>query len=139
MDTIPEVIPAIGQERGKIGFFLGCAMNLVFADISRDTIDVLAKVGYTVVIPKNQQCCGTPNIAEGERKVYREMAEHNIGLFESYNLDTIVCDCAACGMELKSYKHTLSPVARIAKRAAEFSAKVRDVSEFFSLCVGFIR
>jgi glycolate oxidase iron-sulfur subunit len=82
-DTIPEVIPAAGREKGRVGFFLGCAMNLIFADISRDTIDVLTRAGYTVVVPKNQQCCGTPNIAEGERKVYREMAEHNIACLKT--------------------------------------------------------
>jgi glycolate oxidase iron-sulfur subunit len=70
-----------------------------------------------VVVPKDQQCCGTPNIAEGERKVYREMAEHNIALFEDQDVETIVCDCAACGMELKAYRETMSPVTRAAKRA----------------------
>ena len=35
------MIPAVGSEKGRVGFFLGCAMNLIFADISRDTIDVL--------------------------------------------------------------------------------------------------
>ncbi len=107
-DTIPEVIPAIGPEKGRVGFFLGCAMNLIFADISRDTIDVLTRAGFTVVVPKNQQCCGTPNIAEGERHVYREMAEHNVRLFEGKGLDAIVTDCAACGSELKAYRETLS-------------------------------
>ena len=135
-ETIPEVIPAVGEERGRIGFFLGCAMNLVFADVSRDTLDVLTLAGYTVVVPKGQQCCGTPNIAEGERKIYRQMAEHNIALFEDKDVDAIVCDCAACGMELKTYRETLSPVARLAKRAEAFSAKIKDISEFLVAALG---
>jgi glycolate oxidase iron-sulfur subunit len=129
-ETIPEEIPAVGKENGRVGFFLGCAMNLIFADISRDTIGVLTQAGYTVVVPKNQQCCGTPNIAEGERKVYREMAEHNIALFEGRDVEAIVCDCAACGMELKAYRETMSPVTRAAKRAEAFSRKIKDISEF---------
>lgn len=129
-ETIPDVIPAQGKEKGRVGFFLGCAMNLLFVSISRDTIEVLTRFGYTVVVPKGQQCCGTPNIAEGERTVYREMAEHNIALFEDKAVDAIVCDCAACGMELKAYGETLAPVTRIASRAEVFSRKVKDVSEF---------
>ncbi len=43
--TIPEEIPAVGKEKGRVGFFLGCAMNLIFANISRDTIDVLDAIG----------------------------------------------------------------------------------------------
>ncbi|MBI5572069.1 MAG: (Fe-S)-binding protein [Desulfomonile tiedjei] len=135
-ETIPDVIPAVGKEKGRIGFFLGCAMNLVFAEVSRDTIAVLTRSGYTVVVPKGQQCCGTPNIAEGERKVYREMAEHNVALFEDRDVDAIVCDCAACGMELKAYRETLAPVHRVAHRAEAFSAKIRDVSEFLVAALG---
>ncbi len=127
--TIPEIMPAIGPEKGRVGFFLGCAMNLIFAHISRDTIAVLNHAGYTVVIPKNQQCCGTPNIAEGERKIYREMAEHNIDIFRKHTLDAIVTDCAACGSELKTYTEMLAG-GRARAQAEEFSRKTRDVSEF---------
>jgi glycolate oxidase iron-sulfur subunit len=129
-ETLPEEIPAQGRSKGRVGFFLGCAMNLIFSEISRDTIRVLTLAGYTVVVPKDQQCCGTPNIAEGERTVYREMAEHNIALFEDRDVEAIVCDCAACGMELKAYRETLSPMPRAAARALPFSQKVKDVSEF---------
>lgn len=135
-DTIPEVIPAVGREKGRVGFFLGCAMNLIFADISRDTIDVLTRAGYTVIVPKDQQCCGTPNIAEGERHVYREMAEHNVRLFEGKSVEAIVTDCAACGSELKTYRETLSKNPIIAGKAEGFSAKVRDVSEFLASAIG---
>jgi glycolate oxidase iron-sulfur subunit len=136
IDTIPEIIPAAGQEKSKVGFFLGCAMNLIFADISRDTIHCLSQSGYTVVIPKGQQCCGTPNIAEGERKIYREMAEHNVALFEEHDVQAIVSDCAACGMELKSYRETLAPVTRASRRAEMFSKKVKDISEFLVSALG---
>jgi len=132
IDTIPEEIPASGMARGRVGFFLGCAMNLIFADTSRDSIDILTETGYTVVVPKNQQCCGTPNIAEGERETYRQMAEHNVALFEQADVDVIVTDCAACGSELKGYAVTLSRQSDWAEKARDFSAKVRDISEFLA-------
>jgi glycolate oxidase iron-sulfur subunit len=135
-DTIPEEIPAMGREKGRVGFFLGCAMNLIFAEVSRATVSILTHAGYTVVIPKNQQCCGTPNIAEGEREVYRKMAEHNVSLFGDRGVEAIVTDCAACGSELKAYRETLSKQERVAKRAEAFSAKVRDISEFLAVKLG---
>jgi glycolate dehydrogenase iron-sulfur subunit len=131
-ETIPEEIPAVGKEKGRVGFFLGCAMNLIFAEVSRATMSILTRAGYTVVVPKDQQCCGTPNIAEGEREVYRKMAEHNVSLFEERGVEAIVTDCAACGSELKAYRETLSKQDRMAKRAEAFSAKVRDISEFLA-------
>jgi glycolate oxidase iron-sulfur subunit len=131
-ETIPEEVPAVGKERGRVGFFLGCAMNLIFAEVSRATINILTRAGYTVAVPKNQQCCGTPNIAEGERRVYREMAEYNVNLFEEKGVETIVTDCAACGSELKAYRETLAKQGNLAQKAEAFSAKVRDVSEFLA-------
>ncbi|MGD9819605.1 MAG: (Fe-S)-binding protein, partial [Desulfomonilaceae bacterium] len=59
-EQIPEEIPARGREKGRVGFFLGCAMNLIFADVSRASIDNITRAGYRVIIPEEVQCCGTP-------------------------------------------------------------------------------
>ena len=39
---INEVTPAVGKERGTVGFFLGCVMSLIFSDASRATIKLLS-------------------------------------------------------------------------------------------------
>lgn len=129
-EQLPEEIPAIGQEKGRVGFFLGCAMNLIFADVSRASIDNITRAGYRVIIPKEVQCCGTPNIAEGERKIYREMARNTIDLFREKRVEAIVTDCAACGSELKAYREIFHKDNRWAEKSQDFSSKVRDVSEF---------
>ncbi len=129
-EEISEEIPALGTERGRVGFFLGCAMNLIFADTSRATIENLTRAGFRVIVPKEIQCCGTPNIAEGERKIYREMAENTIRIFADRRVDYVVTDCAACGSELKTYREIFRKNPTFAGKAEEFSNKVRDVSEF---------
>jgi glycolate oxidase iron-sulfur subunit len=132
METIPQELPAHGPERARVGFFLGCAMNLMFADVSRATIEVLRRGGFTVLTPKGQQCCGAPNIAQGERKVYRDMAVHNMDLFLNRDLSAIVTDCAACGAELKVYHEIMAHGGKQATQAETFSAMVRDVNEFLA-------
>lgn len=129
-EDLSEEMPAVGRERGRVGFFLGCAMNLIFADTSRATIDNLTRSGFRVIVPKGVQCCGTPNIAEGERKIYREMAENTIRIFEDRRVDCVVTDCAACGSELKTYRNMFHKNLKLAVKATEFSNKVRDISEF---------
>lgn len=129
-EELPEEIPAKGQEKGRVGFFLGCAMNLIFADVSRASIENISRAGYRVIIPKEVQCCGTPNIAEGERKIYRQMARNTIEIFRDKRVDAIVTDCAACGSELKAYKEIFHKDDRWTQKSADFSSKVRDVSEF---------
>lgn len=134
-EELPEEIPAKGLEKGRVGFFLGCAMNLIFADVSRASIDNISRAGYRVIIPKEVQCCGTPNIAEGERTVYREMARNTIGLFSDKRVDAIVTDCAACGSELKAYGEIFSKDSSISEKAKDFSSKVRDISEFLDRAI----
>jgi glycolate oxidase iron-sulfur subunit len=135
-ETIPEEIPADGKEKGRVGFFLGCAMNLLYPEASRATAWLLFRAGYTVVIPRAQQCCGAPNMEEGERRVYREMASHNVDLFLGKRVDFVVTDCAACGNELKSYGKLLGGRERSSRYGDLFSEKVRDVSEFLAGAVG---
>ena len=135
-ETLPEEIPADGKEKGRVGFFLGCAMNLLYPEASRATAWLLSRAGYAVVTPREQQCCGAPNIEEGERTVYREMAANNVDLFLANHVDFVVTDCAACGNELKSYGKLLGGRGRDPRHARDFSGKVRDVSEFLAGALG---
>ena len=125
---INEVTPAVGIARGTVGFFLGCVMSLIFSDASRATIKLLSALGYTVITPKKQVCCGAPNMLAGDRAGLEEAARTNIDIFQRHNVDYIVTDCGGCGAELKNYGHHMAGNA-----AAEFSAKVRDISQILAL------
>lgn len=131
---IQEVTPAIGRERGKVGFFLGCVMSLIFSDASRATIKLLSSLGYTVITPKNQVCCGAPNMLGGDLEGLKQDARTNIDIFNGHTLDFIVTDCGGCGAELKKYGHYLE-----GSGAAEFSARVRDISQVLALHVDELR
>ena len=121
--TLPEVVEAQGEKRGRIGFFLGCAMNTMFASASLASVRVLSKLGYDVVIPRGVVCCGAPQMSLGEREMAKSMAKQNLTCFDG--LDTIVTDCAACGVELKHY-HALLEDSEV----ESFSSRVKDFSEF---------
>jgi len=60
----------------------------------------------------------------------REHARTNIALFEASNVELIITDCATCGSMLKDYGKIMADEPEWAGRAVEFSAKVRDVSEY---------
>ena len=125
---ILAVTPAIGRERGTVGFFLGCVMSLIFSDASRATINLLSTLGYRVITPKNQVCCGAPNMLAGDLAGLKEAVQTNVAIFAGYHVDFIVTDCGGCGAELKKYKDQSEGEA-----AAIFSAKVRDISELLAL------
>jgi len=126
---LPEMIPARGKKRGRVGFFLGCAMNLVFAEVSQQTARILSQQGFDVVTPKEVKCCGAPHLAEGDRESARRLALTNVDLFLSLDVDHIVTDCAGCGCALKEYEEILENRASH-DRLRLFRSKVRDISEF---------
>jgi glycolate oxidase iron-sulfur subunit len=127
---LPEVTPAVGESRRRVGFFLGCAQNLLFAEESAATVRVLARNGCTVVTPHETQCCGMPARGYGAGEAVRAQARFNIALFEKIEAEVVVTDCATCGSTLREYGHLLADDPAWAERAENFSRKVRDVSEF---------
>lgn len=127
--TIEASTPAQGQERGTVGFFLGCVMSLVFSEASYATIQLLSALGYRVITPRDQVCCGAPNMLVGDLEGLRNDACHNLNIFGQQQLEYIVTDCGGCGAELKQYGHHLGETAE----ATTFSSKVRDISQILAL------
>jgi glycolate oxidase iron-sulfur subunit len=128
--ALPEVTEANGESRYRVGFFLGCAQSLMFAEESAASVRVLTRNGCTVITPKETVCCGMPALGYGRSDLAQEQARHNIALFEQAQVEVIVTDCATCGSTLMDYGSLLADDPAWAERAAAFNEKVRDVSEF---------
>lgn len=123
-----------GRAPHRVAFFLGCMMNVAMPDVSRATVRVLRRVGCDVVTPRGQACCGAPQDNQAMLTLSRDMARHNIALFEPFldEVEAIVTDCAGCSAALKEYAEWLHDDPAWADRAAVFSARVRDVTEWLA-------
>jgi glycolate oxidase iron-sulfur subunit len=128
---LPELTRAGGEKRGRVGFFLGCIMTLMYPEVSRQTVRVLAHQGFEVITPRETKCCGAPHLNEGDRQTARQLALYNLDLFMHAEVDYIVTDCAGCGASLKEYEELLEESAAHDKLVA-FRAKIRDISEFLA-------
>jgi len=128
--VLPEISPAIKEQLHRVGFFLGCLQSLMFAEESAAAVRVLTRNGCTVVTPKATVCCGMPALGFGKLEQVQKQARHNISLFEKAEVEFIITDCATCGSTLKDYGKILAGDPLWAARAATFSKKVRDISEF---------
>jgi len=122
----------VGPRRARVAFFAGCIANVAFARLNESTIRVLTSNGCEVVVPKGQLCCGALSAHAGIRDVTRELAGTNLAVFLRENFDAIVTNAAGCGSTLKEYDHLFSPEEPEFAPAREFSAKVRDVTEFLA-------
>lgn len=128
-----EIVEAQGSKRFRIGFFSGCIMRTVYADINYATVRVLARNGCEVVIPSSQNCCAAVHLHNGIRKISREMARQNIRAFENAQVDYVIINSAGCGATLKEYSHLLEEDPEYAQRARNFSSKVLDFNEFLAM------
>jgi len=126
---LPEHTSAAGVPRLKTAVLTGCVQRLAFANVNTATIDVLAAEGCTVDAPSAQGCCGALSLHAGNIDQARELAKHNIEVFERATVDRIVVNAAGCGSSMKEYGELFHDDPAWAERARAFSAKVRDVSE----------
>lgn len=126
---LPKIIPARGERRGRVGFFLGCVMTLMYPQVSRQTVRVLSYQGFDVITPREIKCCGAPHLSEGDRETARQLALKNLELLMAADVEAIVTDCAGCGSALKEYEELLEGLVP-AETLAAFRAKIRDVTEF---------
>ncbi len=130
--TVAECLKPRGKRRGTVAFLSGCMMDAAFANVHRDAIEVLLINGYEVIIPKQQQCCGSLHAHNGEMEQAHALARKNIDVFGKYEFDALIVDSAGCGAFMKEYGAQCAGDPVYAAKAAAFSAKVKDISEFLS-------
>jgi glycolate oxidase iron-sulfur subunit len=131
---LPEVLPAIGPKRARVGLFLGCVADGLYPQTNYATAKVLQANGCEVWIPRSQQCCGALHYHTAQDAAARDLAAANCSAFGVDGptwdeLDAVVTNAAGCGAMLKDYAH-MTHGHPGHEAAAAFNAKVRDISEF---------
>jgi len=127
---LPERIAARGERRAVVGMLTGCVQQVFFGSVNIATARVLAAEGCDVVIPRSQGCCGALSLHDGRRGEAASFAADLIETFERESVDAIVVNSAGCGSAMKEYEDLLAGDTALAGRAAAFSARTRDLSEF---------
>jgi glycolate oxidase iron-sulfur subunit len=129
-----EIIAAVekppGAARRRVAVLTGCIQDIAFSDVNRATIDVLLANGCEVETPRAQSCCGSLHVHNGDPEGARDLARRQIEALDMSGLDAIISNSAGCGSHLKRYGHLLADDPAYAARAAAWSAKVRDISEW---------
>jgi len=149
-DMMSEIYTPSEPVRYRVLLPLGCLMDVAFADINSDTLDVLLQHGCEVIIPRNQGCCGSLHAHNGEQKKGKELALKTMELFKNYEYDFLISNSAGCGAYMKEYGHLFGSQTHEVTESksnevtesksnevvsddnfpAIFSSKVKDISEF---------
>jgi glycolate oxidase iron-sulfur subunit len=131
-DTIAPVTPAVGVRKYRVAMLTGCAQDLIFSEVNRDTVEVLAHNGCEVFTPPDQQCCGSLHAHNGELGLAAELARKNIDQFPPEQFDAIISNAGGCGSHLKHYRKLLADDPRYRERAELWDRKLKDVHEFLA-------
>ncbi|MTJ08418.1 (Fe-S)-binding protein [Anabaena sp. UHCC 0204] len=129
-DNLPDIIPAKGEKRYRVGVILGCVQRLFFSGVNEATVRVLTANGCEVVIPKSQGCCAALPEHQGQTEQAKTLARQMIDSFADTNVDFVIINAAGCGHTLKEYGHILADDPEYAEKAQAFAAKVKDAQEF---------
>jgi glycolate oxidase iron-sulfur subunit len=119
-----------GVKAARVSILTGCVMEGLFRETNRATERVLARNGCELVEAPGQSCCGALHAHAGQLETARELARRNIEAFAGNGADRIIVNAAGCGAAMKEYRELLADDPAFAERALDFSARVRDVSEF---------
>lgn len=131
-ERIAPVTPAVGKRRYRVAFLIGCAQDLIFSDVNRDTVEVLAHNGCEVITPPEQPCCGSLHAHNGELALARQLARQSLRLLPPDQFDAIITNAGGCGSHLKHYGRLLADDPGWAGPAARWDRKCKDIHEWLA-------
>ena len=131
-ELIAPVTPPVGRRRYRVAVLTGCAQDIFFSDVNRDTVEVLARNCCEVVTPPEQQCCGSLHAHNGEWGLAQQLARRQIDQFPPEQFDAIITNAAGCGSHLKHYAKLLAADRAYQPRAELWDAKVKDIHEWLA-------
>jgi glycolate oxidase iron-sulfur subunit len=128
--AIVGVFPAQGATRKRVALLAGCVQQAIAPAINDATIRLLTRLGCEVTIAAEAGCCGALEHHLGKRAAALGAARRNVAAWAGF--DAIVANASGCGTQVKDYGFMLREDPAWAARAAEVSAKARDVTELIS-------
>lgn len=129
-ELIAPVTRAAGKRKYRVAMLTGCAQDLIFSDVNRDTVEVLARNGCEVITPPGQLCCGSLYAHNGEWEMAQQLARRQIDQFPPAQFDAIITNAGGCGSHLKHFHKLLADDPAYRERAQLWDRKVKDIHEW---------
>jgi glycolate oxidase iron-sulfur subunit len=130
-EQLPDVIEPHGTPLGTVAYFTGCATNHIFEKTGHAVVQVLKRMGYRILLPTGQGCCGLPLFFHGDIESARGTILTNIATFTTADCAAVVVDCATCGSALgHAYPKLMEELGLPVDKARQLAGKVWDTGEF---------
>jgi glycolate oxidase iron-sulfur subunit len=119
--------PTDKQHRGNVALFTGCISDHFDRKTLLAAIKLLNVIGFDVIVPKAQTCCGAIHQHQGKTDIADKMATLNIDVFNSLDIEAIIYTASGCGLMLKEYQQKDGDAAN------KFSNSLFDITGFLNL------
>lgn len=126
--TKPDVYQGEGDSL-RIGYFVGCGVDVIQVNTGNKSFEALKKIGKTVTVLDNC-CCGLPAWSYGDIENTKKLALKNLQIFSSAELDVIVTDCSSCASFLKKYPKVFKDDQENLALAEQKLPLFQDIVEF---------
>ncbi|MFN3480751.1 MAG: (Fe-S)-binding protein [Thermodesulfovibrionales bacterium] len=108
-------------KKGRVAIFVGCSTNYIFPHLGLSLINVLLRMGYEVILPKGEVCCGAPFRELGLHKDAVRMAKRNLSIFGKLNVEAILTLCPTCLLSIRyQYEDLIGEVIDNAQDVSKF-------------------
>jgi len=122
----PGIYEGEGENKGTVFFFEGCVMGGLLAEASKASVQVLRKLGWDVILQKQESCCGALHLHRGRFDTARNMAETQLNSIPIEKADWIISDCAACCKSFDNYTE-MFPDGKLSEKAKKLSEKTKHL------------
>jgi glycolate oxidase iron-sulfur subunit len=111
------------KTRGRVALFGGCLGEAFDRETLNAAIKVLNRIGFEVVVPPQQVCCGALHRHNGRNA--QALIEQNLRVFYNLEVGAVLYSASGCGAMLAEY-HSKQQ----AEALAWFRSHLFDINEF---------
>jgi glycolate oxidase iron-sulfur subunit len=110
-----------GTAHGKVALFTGCIAEHFDRETLLAAIKLLNAIGYEVLVPPLQGCCGAIHQHNGQSAAC--LIDNNIAVFNGLDVDAVLHTATGCGAMLSEYQND-------DEAAQQFRQRLCDISDF---------
>lgn len=94
-------VVTVSKKKGRVAIFTGCTVNFLYPHLGESLVNVLNRLGYEVILPAGEVCCGAPLRTLGLEEEAIALARKNIEIFSRLNVEAVLSLCPTCTLSIK--------------------------------------
>ena len=122
LHSLADHYPATTKTRGQVALFTGCIAEHFDRETFSAAIKLLNAIGYEVLVPPQQGCCGAIHQHNGQSAA--GLINNNIRVFNALDVDAVVHTASGCGTMLSEYKSDDGEAVQV------FQQRLSDINDF---------